>query len=168
MSPPVQAFRQPSNLLNLLVKSCIRNRLCQRPRCKLCDHIDTSDYVTINGLNLCLQNFSCESSNVNYAIYCDRCPNAVFIGETKSKFRLRFNKHLCSIRGNFTGLPVANHFNNANHSSDNVKFLIINGNYKSDSDRKCKEVENILHFKRHIFDLNKDLGLVSGISFFKS
>ena len=107
-------------------------------------------------------NFNCDSSNVVYLLYCDRCPEITYIGETGTSFRHRFNNHKSSIRKNSPGFPVAEHFNLADHSFANLKVFILSGNFKTAQDRRKCEIKTILRLNTHKNGLNRDLDFMSG------
>ena len=112
-------------------------------------------------------NLNCDSENVVYLLFCNSCDNGVYIGETRTHFRLRFNNHKKSIRDNSRGFPVAEHFNLPNHSLLNLKCVLLASNFRSDSERKISEIQFILRFKTHINGLNKDLGPLNHYTFYK-
>ena len=62
--------------------------------------------------------FTCHSENVSY-ISCHRC-NCLYIGETERPPGERFSEQLRSFQNRSRGFPVAQHFNSATHSVDDI------------------------------------------------
>ena len=129
----------------------------------VCTHLDPSPTILhqASGITLRPGRFNCDSDNVVYLLYCTKCPQVTYIGETSTKFRLRFNNHKLSIRQNKIGFPVAEHFNLANHSLSNLKFAILYGHFKTAQERSNRELKTILRLNTHNTGLNKDLAFMS-------
>ena len=171
---PINAQKQPGNLRNLLVKSSVSkktkqkgNRPCGKSRCQICTHMLTSEEIKLtNDFSVSAPYATCDSENVVYCISCSRCPHATYIGETGTKFRLRFNNHRSSIKHKYS-LPVAEHFNSSNHSLDDLKFCIIGTNFKDREARKLTEMKFIINTRSFETGLNKDLGWLSNFTFYK-
>ena len=64
------------------------------------------------------QPFTCISKNIVYGLICKRC-NIIYIGETGRRLADRITEHIRSIRNNFSGFPLAQHFNPPSHCSLN-------------------------------------------------
>ena len=105
------------------------NKPCGKHRCKVCKHINTATKVLINHKTVKPGNYSCDSANVVYSIHCQKCPEALYIGETGGNFRYRFNNHTPSIRQKNL-LPLPLHFNADNHNINDLKVCILKGNFK--------------------------------------
>ena len=60
------------------------------------------------------ETFTCISKNIVCFIICKRC-NIIYIGETGRRLADRITQHICSTLGNFSGFPVAQHFNPPSH-----------------------------------------------------
>ena len=170
--PPTIARKQPRSLRSIVSRTKPRldvpkgNQPCNKPRCQLCGHIDTSpNYVDpSSGVTLIPGFFNCDSANVVYYFYCLKCPGVTYVGETSDRFRLRFNNHKHSIRHNKIGFPVAAHFNSPNHSISDLRFFILAGNFPSADKRKQFELKTILKLRSHITGLNRDLSILSNYS----
>ena len=111
--PPLVAYRRNENLRDKLLAG---SAPCQHRRCQTCDHISSD--TNLQGPNFSItirQSFTCQSSGLVYCISCRRCP-AIYIGETGHTLRECFGKHIRSIEKNLPGFPVAEHFNNNDHS----------------------------------------------------
>ena len=124
---PVCAYRPPSNLKRMLVKSnfsriptLVGNSKCMKQRCQVCDMLDTRNKLQIPGTSSTIQpgNYNCDSCNIVYLLMCD---SGNYIGETSIKRRFRFNNHKKSIRDNSRGFPVAVHFNQPDYSLKNLR-----------------------------------------------
>ena len=67
------------------------NQPCHKPRCKVCSHIDIICSINFdNNVTISAAKADCDSQNVVYILYCAKCPNAVYVGETSNRFRFRF------------------------------------------------------------------------------
>ncbi|XP_041471891.1 uncharacterized protein LOC121421287 [Lytechinus variegatus] len=173
---PLHAQRQPPNLRKLLVSTRLPtpehprgNIPCDKPRCQICKHIVTDTTIRIaKNVTLHPQRHDCDASNVLYCLLCARCPQAIYIGETSTKFRMRFNNHKSSIQKKRTDLPVARHFCLPGHSLADVKVCIFGGGYKSADERRTAELRIIVKCRSFEGDgMNRDLGFLSGYSFFR-
>ena len=130
--------------------------------------MDRSTSLSVKGKILHPGPFNCDSSNVIYLLTCDRCPSVFYIGQTDKAFRLRFNNHKSSIHLNKPGFPVAKHFNSSGHNLSNLKFAIIEGNFKSPARRLLRETELIISLGTNKADsLNKDIAFLSDLKYFK-
>ena len=116
---------------------------CRRPRCQTCKHITPQTFLqgpksahNIRG------HFTCQSENVLYCISCRRC-NCLYIGETGRRLLERFNEHLRSIRNRSRGFPVAEHFNSASHSLDDIMVCGLKQCAGSNISRKQHEMRLI-------------------------
>ena len=101
---PVCAYRQPSNLKRMQVKS---NLSRMKPRCQLCDILDTRKKLQIPGTSSTIQpeNYNCDSCDIVYLLMCKKCDSGNYIGETSNRLRFRVNNHKKSIRHNSRGFP---------------------------------------------------------------
>ena len=68
--------------------------------------------------------FTWQTSGLVYGISCRRCP-AICIGETGRTPRQCLDEHRRSIKKNLPGFPIAEHFNAAGHSIDDVLVLVF-------------------------------------------
>ena len=171
---PTHAQRQPPNLKRLLTranvekKSASGNKPCKKPRCQICDHIITDEVVELTqGLKVRNPDLNCNSKNVVYAIKCQKCPEALYIGETLD-FRKRFNNHKSTIARQQIQHPVAEHFNKPNHTIKDLKCCLMKSNFHSFYERHLRELKIIVNtgsFKGE--GLNKDLSWMSSYTFFR-
>ena len=141
---PICAHRQPSNLRSILVGSnfphtvtSTGNKMCENPRCQICNIITADTEITINGTSHIYNpgNYNCDSTKVVYLLMCNKCNYGNYVGETSTKFRLRVNNYKKSIRDNHKGLPVAVHYNQTDHSINDLSCVILSGNFTTAADR---------------------------------
>ena len=78
-----------------------------------------------------------------------------YVGETSTKFLLKMN-HKESIRDNHKGLPVAVHYNQADHSFNGISCVILNGNLTTTADRQLYEQKLIQRLDTYKCGLNRD------------
>ena len=108
---------QSHNLQQLLTRSkntlfqC--NQPCHKPRCKVCSHFDTRCSRKFdNNVTISVAKAACDSQNLVYILFCAKCSNAVYVGETSNCLRLRRNNHKHSIKHR---LPRNNVLRRKNH-----------------------------------------------------
>ena len=145
------------------------NNKCMKPRCQVCDILDTRNKFQIPGTNSTILpgNYNCDSCNIVYLLMCNKCDSGNYIGETSSRLRLRLNNHKKSIRDNSRGFPVAVHFNLPDHSLKNLRCVILRGDFKTTADRLICEQTLIYKFKTHSKGVNQDLAFLSPHSYFQ-
>ena len=172
--PPLSARRQPPNLRSLLTSSklprpnaCQGNRICNKPRCQICKHLITDPLYTPSGTTVKIRSppLTCDSSNVVYLLVCTQCERGNYVGETGSKFRLRFNNHKQTIRYNTQGFTVGQHFNLPDHNLSNLKCILLGSSYTSLQVRRNTETKWVLALNTHTEGLNRDLGIISDYTF---
>jgi hypothetical protein len=130
--PPLSAWRREKNISNRLVRAADPKpntpgmTPCNRPRCKTCKYVlNTTQIMGLNGRQHHItSSFTCTSKNVIYALICKVC-GMLYIGETKTPLAVRFSDHIRSIRNNISYKPVAAHFNQSNHTVDDVQITAI-------------------------------------------
>ncbi|KAJ7342212.1 hypothetical protein JRQ81_009674, partial [Phrynocephalus forsythii] len=73
---------------------------CHKPRCQLCLHIYSGNTITgpSNAAHNIKGSFTCSSTHVIYAIFCQQCPSALYIGQTGQSLQKRINAHKSDIR----------------------------------------------------------------------
>ena len=72
-----------------------------------------------------------------------RCCTNMYIGDTGRRVRERFSEHLRSIRNRSPGLLVAEHFNSANHTIDDISVCGVKQCRGSNTSRKRREMQLI-------------------------
>ena len=91
---------------------------------------------------------------------------AIYIYIYINRLRLRLNNHKKSIRDNSRGFPVAVHFNQPDHSLNNLRCVILRGDFKTTADRPICEQTFIHKLKTHSKGVNQDLPFLSPYSYF--
>ena len=138
--PPITGERVGKNLKSLLMPSILPSKKEKHLGTKKCTYGKNNEGCDLCKLNLVeAQNFSsdqtgetftvrygfyCTSSNVIYLMYCNKCKDAQYVGETKNKLRKRFYLHRRHIEEN-TGTLVTQHFNLPGHTVENMKCFPI-------------------------------------------
>ena len=89
-------------------------------------------------------------------ISCAKCPRAAYVGEPFNRFRFRLKNHKHSIKHNFSGYPVAMHFNEQSHTIEDLRCIIIKNYVTNMDNRKLIEQKTIIKLNTHITGLNKD------------
>ncbi|XP_053882120.1 uncharacterized protein LOC128836129 [Malaclemys terrapin pileata] len=132
---------------------------CNKTHCQFCPHIDSRDTIigpnhishTIRG------SFTCISTNVIYAIMCQQCPSAMYIGQTGQSLRKRINGHKSDVKNYNIQKPVGKHFSLPDHSITDLKVAILQQkNFKNRLQRKTAELELICKLDTIKLCLNKD------------
>ena len=168
--PPLTARRQPPNLKSLLTSSRLRtagstgNKRCGKPRCQVCRYIITDETFTPPGTTCKIRPppLNCDTPNVVYLLCCNLCDKGNYVGETGTKFRLRFNNHKKTVLDEAVNYPVSKHFNSQpNHSLSNLRCILLSANYPSVTQRLKSESKWVLKLSTHTRGLNKDLGILS-------
>ena len=154
---PITSYKRERNLCNHLVRASEPQSLifsdagtfsCKRRRCNICKFITNCSVIHIKGpkgsFNVA-QPFTCISKNIVYGNICKRC-NIIYIGETGRRLADRITEHIRSVINNFSGFPVAQHFNPPSHCSLNDFYVtgIIHCNY---SNVNRLNIENRIIFK---------------------
>ena len=91
-----------------------------------------------------------------YILFCAKCPNAVHAGKTFNRFRFRLSNHKHSIKHNFSGYPIAMHFNEQSHTIKDLRCIIIRNHVPNMDNNKLIEQKNHIKLNTHITGLNKD------------
>ena len=106
------AYRQSPNLKHMLVKSnlsriptLVGNSKYMKPRCQVCDILDTPKKLQILGTSSTIQhgNYNCDSCDIIYLLMCSKCDSDNYIVQTSNRLRFRLNNHKRSIRDNSNG-----------------------------------------------------------------
>jgi len=125
------AFRRDKNLCDTLVHSKTNrivkanNMVCFRD-CSLCSILEMSGIKDTNEQSVykVSANINCRERNVIYAIKCNKCNKAVYVGETEREIRDRMKEHLSDVRLD-REKPINRHFGIRGHSSNDVRFVIL-------------------------------------------
>lgn len=147
--PPMLSRRRGKNLKDILVRTSVTSEeelagtyRCGRRQCNTCIH--TYNGTTIAGPDATFHvksSFSCTTKNVVYCILCINC-GKLYLGETKRMLAERFREHLRDITKKKTTSPVAQHFNSAGHSIDDIVVCVLR-QYENDAQRKEGEMRLI-------------------------
>jgi hypothetical protein len=134
--PPICGERNCKSIRNILMPTVLPlppvqnpgNFKCSRNKCIICKkHLVQSRSFTSCRTGETFQvrgHFTCDSKNIIYLIVCIKCNEAQYVGETKNTLRDRFYPHRSTI-GTNTGTPLTMHFNQADHSLDDMGCMVI-------------------------------------------
>ena len=127
---PITSYKRERNLCIHLVRasepqthmfSDAGTFSCRHRYCNTCKFVTNCSAIHIKvpiGSSNVTESFICISNNIVYGTICKRC-NIIYIGETGRRLADRITDHILSIRNNFSGFPVAQHFNPPSHCSLN-------------------------------------------------
>ena len=134
---PVVGERNCRNLRSLLMPTRLPSHdqeapgcfTCQK-RCVVCkEHMLQTDTFTSDTTQETFkikQHLTCDSSNVIYLLFCSKCKQAQYVGETKNTLKTRFYMHRNHIKQNTgTCTLVTRHFNQPNHTVTDMKCIVI-------------------------------------------
>jgi len=132
--PPVVGEKNCKSLSRILMPSAVPlPRPTDDPGCFYC----TRNCIVCRQHLVCTSNFTshttgerfvirhhltCESKNIVYLLWCDRCPGTQYVGETCTSLRTRFYQHRSNIRKN-TGTHVTRHFNQSGHGVEDMRCV---------------------------------------------
>ena len=132
---PIVGERNTRNIKSLLMPSILPTAKANAPGCFKCNKtcaictnhlIQTTTFKSMQTLETfhIRHTLTCETENIIYMLYCDKCNNSQYVGETKNKLKTRFYLHRSNINKN-TGTLVTKHFNQRDHSLANMKCIAI-------------------------------------------
>ena len=137
---------------------------CKRRRCNTCKFVTNCSAIHIIGPKGSFDvtaPFTCISKNIVNDIKCRRC-NVIYIGETGRRLDDRITEHIRSVRNNFTGFAVAQHFNPpSRYSLDD--FYVIEIIHCNSSNATQLNIENRIIF---ILGALSPLGLSTKLTHF--
>lgn len=90
---------------------------------------------------------TCESLNLLYLLFCYKCKIGYYVKETDTKFDSIAIKY---IKDNNNNLPVAVHFNQAFHGSNDIRCGISASLVKGQQERRRSELQYIFKIKTRI------------------
>ena len=99
--------------------------------------------------------YNSDSHNIVYLLMSDNCDSGNYIGETSSKLCFRLNSHKKSIGDNSRGFQVAVHFNQPDHSLNDLRCAILRGDFKTTAHELICEQTFIHKLKEHSKGLNQ-------------
>ena len=151
--PPLMAFRRAKNLKDLLVRSSLPQDppnhptgtfRCNRTVCRTCPHVNSSNtIVTPKGHVNITGHYTCTTENVVYCLTCEKCPSTVYIGETGRRMADRFREHRRDVINGRNDLPVPAHFNQPDHSLQDMKVAVLKAGLVNQQHRKKQEMRYI-------------------------
>jgi hypothetical protein len=139
---PIISYRRPPNLKDSLVRAKVNSkhklpstpessgcRPCQKPRCKNCAYIQTTNIFKNKSQTTCFdirQESTCATNNVVYLIECNIC-GIQYVGETGNAIRQRMCNHRSTVKHAIRHMdkPVAAHFSLPGHSVKDIKGTVI-------------------------------------------
>ena len=166
---PQVIYRRNKNLRNTLMNTHNKGIVskgcepCNDKRCLCCKHVQTAVQIESTSSRFTFQilgKFNCKSANVIYCIECRQC-KVQYIGETSQEFHCRFNLYRTDILHK-KDLDIIKHYTSDNHTIDDMKIYIIQGNFKSNRQRQYRESFLIHKFNTVLPNgLNKSAGSLS-------
>ena len=145
---PMVAYCRDKNLQDILVHSKYNKMYYSKPngsskcerKCVLCPHIIESQSFSDNqGNSYNIQgHIDCKTADLVYAIYCAKCQKYVYVGETGCTLYQRMLLNFSRIRTGYPD-PVAQHFRDHGHCTDDLKVIGIEKNHGDDVYRGVKE-----------------------------
>ena len=103
------------------------NKPCCSTRCKTCNMIMKEESFTSHSTgnkHRTRFSFTCKTNNLVYLIQCSKC-GLQYVGETENRLHIIMNDHRSDINIRMTDKPVAAHFNQPNHSLDDLQVMGI-------------------------------------------
>ena len=148
--PPLRAFRRAKNLKDSLVRSSLPQNpsnqppgtfLCKRIICRTCPHVNLSPTITTPKRQINVTgHYSCITDNVVYCLTCTKCPSIVYIGVTGRRFADRFREHRRDVINGRNDLSVPAHFNQENHTLEDLKVAVFKAGLANQEYRKKQEI----------------------------
>ena len=166
---PIIGRRNPPSLRNILMPSNLPPLNPSPPSgvtkctksCIICtQHIVESKFFSSDNTREVFKvntAMSCDSSNIVYLLFCHKCKQSQYIGETQNSLKQRFYLHRSDIKRNQGRCThVNNHFNGPDHSLSDLRCLPIEEISKEcKKTRKSREQFWIAKMKTlHPFGLN--------------
>ena len=147
--PPIIGQRNCKSLKDFLMPSSLPRPIepnpgsfkCTRKKCAICEkHLhegktfsscQTKETFTLRG------HFTCDTRNVIYLISCAKCNKAQYVGQTQNSLRERFYLHRSHINKN-VGTPLTLHFNDSNHTLEDMRCIVIESVNRFSLDERLK------------------------------
>jgi hypothetical protein len=141
---PVVGERKGLTIKNILMPSALPCpqanttnagcRQCDR-KCVVCkQHLQQTkhfqSFVTKETFTI-RQDISCTTSNVIYLMWCGKCQDKQYVGQTENPLKTRFYLHRSHVNQN-TGTLVTSHFNLPDHSLADMKCVGIEKVFRQD------------------------------------
>ena len=90
--------------------------------------------------------FSCITEQVVHCLSCTKCPSIVSIWETGCRLADRFREHRRDIINGRNDLPVPAHFNQPNHTLEDMKVAVLKAGLANQEYRKKQEMRLIFKY----------------------
>ena len=106
------------------------HRFCNHSLCRYCPLLNKTSKISSTSTSIvynCMTNISCRSSNLIYAITCNRC-NKQYVGQTSLRIKDRFVHHFRDIEIHNQEKSIGRHFSSSDHKG--FKDLQIWGPYR--------------------------------------
>ena len=153
--PPLKAFRRAKNLKDLLVGNSLPRNLphqspatfpCNRTVCRTCPHVNSSSTETPKGHVYITGHFSCITEHVVYCLYVHYRWTLGARGETGRRLADRFREPRRDIINGRNDPPVAAHFNQPNHSLEDMKVAVLKAGLANQEYSKKQEMRLIFKY----------------------
>ena len=123
------AYRRDKNLCDILVNSktaMVTNTGGGEDQynCRVCQAVEKGEVYDVAGnkTNSTIPNPKCTLPNVVYALLCDKCKMAVYVGGTERSVKERVSEHKKDIK-NQAEKPIMIHF--SGHKVDDMHFMVL-------------------------------------------
>ena len=90
--------------------------------------------------------FSSITEHVVYCLSCTKCPSTAYIGETGRRLAGRFREHRRDVLNGRNDLPVPAHFNQRNHTLEDIKVAVLKAGLANQDYRKKQEMRLIFKY----------------------
>ena len=104
---------------------------CTNDRCVICKiHlVETRTFASsrTGELFTIREHFSCQSCNIIYLLFCQKCPHTQYVGQTKNALKTRFYTHRSDINKNSGNKKtlVTQHFNLPDHCIEDMRCVVL-------------------------------------------
>ena len=152
----LKAFRRAKNLKDLLLRNSLPGNLphqspgtfpCNRTVRRTCPNVNSSSTITTpKGMFYITGHFSCITEQVVHCLSCTKCPSIVSIWETGCRLADRFREHRRDIINGRNDLPVPAHFNQPNHTLEDMKVAVLKAGLANQEYRKKQEMRLIFKY----------------------
>lgn len=168
-------FKRSKNLHDILIRSKVSPKpdtscndpsktgsiKCLKMNCVVCPYLVETDCLmdSHNNTLRISKRIYCYTTNAIYRIRCTLC-NKNYIGETGRELSTRIKEHLSDIKHRRQS-PVSLHFNNNDHSIQNLEIYFLGSCYTNDNTRKQFESLFIHRFNSvHPNGINLNSGII--------
>ena len=152
----LKAFRRAKNLKDLRLRNSLPGNLphqspgtfpCNRTVRRTCPNVNSSSTITTpKGMFYITGHFSCITEQVVHCLSYTKCPSIVSIWETGCRLADRFREHRRDIINGRNDLPVPAHFNQPNHTLEDMKVAVLKAGLANQEYRKKQEMRLIFKY----------------------